>query len=654
MSHEQNDSTTPAKGFREWLVTNSAGSFAMGTPERLAERKYHGLLNVRSQQFLDPHQVLNEINEVITTPLGGFELGAFHYGSLIHPKGFQHLVSFSAGPVPRWEYALGTMKVSRTFRLHPSHPMVLLEYEVEGAPDGTSISLFPYFSCRRIHDLQFENAVLDGRQFADSQRVIFRFYKGFPEIFIECQEGDFVLNGFWNQRVAYPEEKKRGYPEHEDLFCPGAFRIDLKDKTRISLVAGINESGNGLPGWPEIAGDKAEHITGKSIKQRLSAAASAYVVEIKNQRSTIIAGYPWFGEWGRDTFIALPGLTLARGKYEVAAQIFETYAAQLKNGLVPNVLGRTPDESDGNSIDASLWFIRALQMYQSAAGPEAVKPFIATVFSLLKTMLRRKVRGIHVRPSGLLYASSFPRPLTWMDACVNGLPVTPRSPFAVDVNALFFNAIEFALDWAKRLEKYPFLEVWNPLRDKLSETFREAFWMEKEQYLADSHSGIDRDTCFRPNQLLAIALPYPLMTKHEAKLILDKVRASLLTPMGLRTLAPDHPDYQGHCVGTQAERDRAYHQGTVWPWLLGMYWDAVRYAEGVKVAEKEGQTLLAPFAEHLEEACIGQVSEIFDGEAPHVPRGAPAQAWSVAELLRIAANFSDVGGKRQAPKPRGT
>ena len=647
MIQAESGQPVPAEDFCEWLVTNSLGSFAMGTPQRLPERKYHGLLMAKSPVFADPHAVLNEINEVLLLPEGGVELAAFHYGKSIHPQGFQHLTGFEMDPQPQWKYQIGDIRVKRSLRLHPRRNSVILDYEIEGAPKGSELLLYPYFSCRRVHDLASENALLDGRHRQKGTRLFFKFYKAFPEVFVDCPQGRFELSGFWNQNIHYPEEERRGYEQKEDVFCPGAFRIGVAEQPRVSLVAGLVEDGPGSPILPKIPAKSQ----GRGIKKRLEHAAESFLIEPEKGRTSIVAGYPWFGEWGRDTFIALPGLVLARGEHQRAYEILKHYASHLKEGLVPNVLGRNPEESDGNSIDASLWFIRAMQMLEATAGPECVQDLAPVLFELLETILKGKRRGIHVRPSGLLYTSAFPRPLTWMDAMVDQLAVTPRSPFAVDVNALFHNGICYALTWAKRLDRSDFSAIWTPLRDKLADTFREAFWLEEEGYLADAHDGLEPDPSFRPNQLLALALPHPLLAKAEGAQVLAAVRKRLLTPFGLRTLDPDDPAYRGTCVGTQPERDAAYHQGTVWPWLLGMFWDAVAYVEGAAAANKEAKRLLKPFVKHLEQGCLGQVSEIFDGDAPHKPRGAPAQAWSVAELLRIASGLSQSKGVgKPAPK----
>lgn len=631
-------------GFQEWLLTNTLGSYAMGTPQRLPERKYHSLLVAKTPRFKDPHAILAEVNEVLLFPGGGAELACFHYDKTIHPQGFQHLVSFQEKPFPEWTYAVDRVTVRRRLRLHPRRNAVVLEYTIEGAPEGSELLLYPYFNCRRVHDLAAENAILDGRMGGDDKRIRCRFYKDYPEIYLDCPEGSFEQSGFWNQKVHYPEEKHRGYDYKEDLFCPGAFRVKTSGETQTSLSVGLIEELPGSPIWPQLP---KKAIAGRGIKKRLGQAAQAYLVG-DAKAASIVAGFPWFGEWGRDTFIALPGITLARGEQKLAFEILNHYASQRKDGLIPNVLARNPDESDGHAIDASLWFIRAMQMLETATDADRVAPLVPSVFEMLETMLKGKRRGIHVRPSGLLYASAFPRPLTWMDAMVDQVAVTPRSPFAVDVNALFYNAIRYALVWAERLDRPAFTKVWQPLAEKLAETFLEAFWLEEEGYLADAHDGLEPDPAFRPNQLMALALPHPLLSKKQGARLLKQVREKLLTPYGLRTLAPDDKAYQGTCDGAQEARDLAYHQGTVWPWLIGMYWDAVIYVEGEKAANEEANKILKPFVQHLDQGCLGHIAEIFDGDAPHTPRGAPAQAWSVAELLRVACGLSQ---KKVVGKP---
>ncbi len=624
----------------EWLLANRQGGFAMGCPDRAPRRKYHGLLTVRTPQYDDPHHVLAEVGEALSIGERVYELGVFHYVDAISPNGHELLQEFKPEPFPVWTYRCGDALVVRRLRMHDYANAVRLEYEISGVPPGSRFSLFPYFTCRNAHDLQSENPSLDGRPLRKGSQVLFRFYNGFPEIFIKAPEGgSFETEGFWNRRVAYFEELARGYGFLEDLFCPGAFHQSLDQRTVLAFEVGLTEEGD--PGRFTPPEDEAERSD--NFVARLERAADAFLIQPGPHYASAIAGYPWFGEWGRDVFISLDGLTLARGRLDPAARMLATFSSRLRKGLVPNVLSKTPEHSDTNSVDASLWFIRAVQRLEAVAGADRVASFEDTVFDILEAMRSHKHRGIHVRPSGLLYASSMPKPLTWMDAFVDGQAVTPRSPFAVEVNALFYNAIMYGLKVAARRGDQDFDESWRPLAAALKKLFIEAFWLPEGQYLADAHSGFDPDLSFRPNQLIALALPYRMIAKAQGRAILKQVRARLLTPFGLRSLDPDDPRYRPRCEGDVQARDLAYHQGSVWPWLLGPYIDATLNIEGKAAAKREIIRVLEPFRAHLDDACLGQVSEIFDGDPPHAPRGAPAQAWSVAELLRIAALGRELG-----------
>ncbi len=626
--------THPKNGIaREWLIANRLGDFAMGTPERLPARKYHGLLVARLECYEEPHHLFAEVNEVLRLGTQTYALGCFQYDGAIHPQGFQHLEAFNAEPAPTWRYRLGDALLTRRLRLHPETHQVRLEYELENAGSDAELLLFPYFTCRNAHHLHYENAVLDGRVAEEEGLVRLRFYRGFPGLFMQtAPHARFQADGFWNYRVCYEEEAARGYLGKEDYFCPGHFSHPMGEKDLFRLDVGVWPEDKSLPPFPAPSAKPL----GQGLVARLERAADAFVIRPGRGYASVVAGYPWFGEWGRDTFISLAGLTLARGKRGLAARVLDTFRKRLKHGLIPNILARDPMASNGYSVDASLWFIRAVQEYEAHAGAEKVKRWEPVVLDMLNTMLQHKVKSIHVRPSGLLYASSHPRPLTWMDARVDGIAVTPRSPFAVDVNALFYNAVRYALEIAKRRGRRDFVQIWRRIAASLRVTFQEAFWLEEAGYLADSHNGAEPEPSLRPNQLLALALPFRVVSKSKGRSILKIVRARLMTPYGPRTLDPEDPAYQGKCAGDVASRDRAYHQGTVWPWLLGPYFDAVLNVEGPAKARKVIASILQAFERHLDRACLGQVSEIFDGDAPHHPRGAPAQAWSLAELLRIA------------------
>ena len=334
--------------------------------------------------------------------------------------------------------------------------------------------------------------------------------------------------------------------------------------------------------------------------------------------------------------IALPGLCLARNEVDKALAILESLAARLVNGLVPNIPQSGDVPPNAESIDASLLFIRATALTAKRTRSRRITALQEVCLDLIERIGEGADPRVHVDAQGFLFVDRGPWALTWMDALVDGWPVTPRQGYAVDLNALWLSGLTTTLRWAKKLRP-AFSEKWGETAKKLSDHFEEKFWLQDQGFLTDTHDGNRPDRQLRPNQLWALSLPGVPVDKAHKKQALAAVREKLLTPVGLRTLSPDDPGYQPFYRGGQSERDRAYHQGTVWPWLLGLYADAVEAIEGPQAAAEEMIPVLAALSAHVRtEGCIGQISEVFDGDAPHRPGGAPAQAWSVAEVLRIA------------------
>lgn len=634
--------------FAEWLVVNRIGCFAMGTPCRLPQRKYHGLLVSRSNATSEPWHVLAETSEWLRVADQTFELGSFYYDDCIHPLGYLHQTDFEPTP-PTWRYRCGATLVARRLRLAEREPAVEIEYTIESSPGQVELDVAPLLTGRCAHHLQFER----------SGPRVHRHEDGALEVWLPDTPASVHLqspNGgahtgetYWNRQVHYPEERRRGYPDREDLYVPARFRWSLRAGERVLLRVSLGP----MPP-PEAWVETERHAEGGSertpapLEHRLEQAASAYVIETGERRASVIAGYPWFGEWGRDTFIALPGLTLARGDHARAAEVLDHFAAHRKDGLIPNVIGPDFDSTNTHSVDATLFFVRAVRAVEEAAGAQFARRWWPTVIELLESLRGSRAVGVQVTNDGLLAADRRPLAMTWMDAIVDGEAVTPRAPLAVEIQALFHDAALYGLRilgraargeaWDAGIAKPNETAVpWHEIVSKLERNFLPRFRC--GSHLADSVNGARRDTAVRPNQLFALIGARPLVRGTLAKSTLDAVRRSLLTPMGLRTLDPEDPRYRGRCEGTQRERDLAYHQGTVWPWLVGPYLDAVASVEGPKAALEETARVAEGFRGHLDRACWGHVSEIFDGDAPHMARGAPAQAWSVAELLRVLRTY---------------
>jgi len=372
--------------------------------------------------------------------------------------------------------------------------------------------------------------------------------------------------------------------------------------------------------------------------------AAQQFVEKRGDKVLIIAGYPWFGSWGRDTFISLPGLALARHDIKLFREVLETQVNRMKDGLFPNM--GVEGHYAFNSVDAPLWFFWSLQQYKENGGSDCYERYGAAAKSVLNAYKDGTAFNIHMKDNGLVYADAHGKSLTWMDAVVNGIPVTQRRGYAVEINALWYNAVCFSLEMAKAEKDKKFIKEYGFLPDLIKKSFVELFWDESIGYLADYVNDEEgRNFFVRPNMIIAVSLPFTMLEKDQMKKILDIADKELVTPRGLRTLSPGNKFYKGVCSGNQEERDKAYHQGTVWPWLLGPF------CEGwLRVYGKQGVQKIKNLIYGLEE-CMGEhgittLSEIHDGDPPHAPRGAISQAWSVGEVLRIIAllkkNYSNL------------
>jgi len=618
----------------EWLSTNARGSFAIGTIDRRPRRKYHSLLTVREPGVGEPLNMVAEVEEWFRIDGQNIALHSYDWGSTIEPNGFDHLTRFE--PLPRWTYRVGALTVTRELWLENGADAVWIRYSIDGVTKPVDLRLRPLIRCRPLHDLTFANAFLNGKldlEDGKSLRVTMHPYENVPALVASLHgiRGTFRADGHWYEGVHYEWERERGYPDAEDLFTPGEFQVEVERDGAFCVRLGTTPpSTDHAQVLSTVPGSR------RSFVQELDEAAEAYLVELDGGRTGIIAGYPWFGEWSRDALIALPGLCLARNEVDRALDILDSLAARREHGLIPNIPQSGDVPSNAESIDATLLFIRATALTTKRSRSRRVGALQEACLDLIDCVGDGADHRVHVDPQGFLRLDHGPWALTWMDALIDGRAVTPRNGYAVDLNALWLFGLQTALRWAKKLRP-EFVDRWSKPAQTLTEHFEERFWLRDRGFLTDTHDGRHPDNKLRPNQLWALALPGIPIEKAHKKQALDAVRKQLLTPVGLRTLAPDDPDYRPVYQGGQTDRDRAYHQGTVWPWLLGLYADAVTAIDGPSVATEEMMPVLAALCAHLRtEGCIGQISEVFDGDAPHRPGGTPAQAWSVSEVLRVA------------------
>lgn len=627
---------------RETLRSNRAGSYASMTLVGCNTRKYHGLL-VCPMEHLDndKHVLLSSLDVTVSRDKEEFNLGIHKYqGDLFIPRGHKYVQDFKIDVVPQIFYRVGSVQIVRESLLVEKEQQILIKYTILEADKPVKLKFTPFLAFRNMHQLSKANMHANTKVKPVPNGIKSKLYDGYPYLHMQfSKKVEFVQVPDWYYNIEYIEEQRRGYDYKEDLFVPGFFETTAKKGESIIFSASTKECN------PETISRKYtleynKRIPRDSFKNCLINSAEQFIVK-KDKKTEVTAGYPWFGTWGRDTFIALPGLTLTLGDQKTFLAVVDTMVAKIRNGLFPN-MGSDEDPAF-NTVDASLWFFWALQQY--AYSTNTFAPLWKTYGTVLKSILNSYQKGtlhnIHMLENGLIYAGEPGKALTWMDAVVFGKPVTPRIGSPVEICALWYNAICFSLQLAEKAGDDSFIKKWEKLPKKIKVSFSKTFWDQEKGYLADYSDGEFKDWSIRPNQIIAAALHFSPLDDDQKNAVVETVKRYLLTPRGLRTLAPRNPDYKGIYYGNQEERDNAYHQGTVWPWLLEHYCEAY-----LKVHKLSGlphiKQILKDFEPVMNEHGIGSISEIYDGDPPHNPRGAISQAWSVAALLRIIEKIEQV------------
>jgi predicted glycogen debranching enzyme len=631
----------------EWLEPDGLGGFATGTAAGIRTRRYHALLTCARTPPTSRVTLVNGLDAWLETGAGSFALSSQRYlPGVVHPDGAGRIVAFAAEPWPTWRLRLedGTEVVQEIFVPH-GVPAAVVTWRLlrSGGGPRSVLTMRPHLSGREIHSLHHENPVFRFEPGTQGAARVWHPYDGVPGVAV-WTNGEYSHAPLWYRGFLYVEERARGLDDSEDLASPGVFRWDLTrgDAVWICGMAGAEH--------PDIAPAEGverfldgvrvtERKRRAGFPSRLHRAAAAYVVR-RGEGSTIVAGYPWFTDWGRDTFVALRGLCLATDRLAAAGRILLAWAAELSDGMLPNFFPEAGRAPEFNSVDASLWYIVAVHDYLLASrrvqrevpGAEA-RTLSSTVEGILNGYCAGTRFGIRMDADGLLAAGEPGVQLTWMDARVDDWMVTPRAGKAVEVQALWLNALRIGSVLSPG---------WGRLHRRGTRAFRRRFWNADDHCLYDvvdvDHQPGRVDASFRPNQVFAVGgLPYPVLEGERARAVVDAVEARLLTPLGLRSLAPGEPGYAARYQGGPRERDGAYHQGTVWPWLMGAFVEAwVRVRGRTPDAVREAKSRFRdPVRRHLDEAGLAHVSEIADAEAPHTPRGAPFQAWSVGEMLRL-------------------
>jgi predicted glycogen debranching enzyme len=644
----------------EWLETDGLGGFASGTVSGIRTRRYHALLLPATTPPTGRVVLVNGFEAWVETPAGSFALTAQRYApDVIYPDGASRISLFNSEPWPTWEFSLpGDIRIRQELFLRHGTGAAVLSWTLVDTAAPVHLMVRPLLSGRDYHSMHHENRTFTFTADPADASVAFRPYDGIPAI-VMLSNGQYSHQPDWFRNFVYREESERGLDSTEDLASPGSFHWQLGRGERAIWILKTGattdrESRSRTDVERLYDRDRAAEADRRSaLGTSLDRAVDAYLAQ-RGRGRTIIAGYPWFTDWGRDTFIAIRGLCIATGRLADAREILVEWAGAVSEGMLPN---RFPDRGESpefNSVDASLWYvIAANDLLTAASNNRDILP--AKDRDALETAVRTIVSGyaegtrfgIRMDDDGLLAAGVPGVQLTWMDARVGDRVVTPRVGKPVEVQALWLNALAIA----SRLDPR-----WSNACERGRSAFVDRFFNQESGGLADvvdvDHLPGTRDDTCRPNQILAVGgLPLTVLDRARARRVVDLVERRLVTPLGLRSLAPGEPGYAGRYSGDSSTRDAVYHQGTVWPWLIGPFVEAWVRVRGNTAAVKESarKHFLEPLRLHLSTAGLGHISEIADGDAPFAPRGCPFQAWSLGEFVRLERSVL-AGGKRQSQR----
>ena len=627
---------------REWLETNGIGGYASSTLANLNTRRYHGLLIAATRPPAGRVLMLAKLDETLWLDGRRHELGGNAYPGTVHPQGWRLLDAFALNPFPTFVYRAGPVQLRKTVAAIHGENTTVVAYTLEEAPGPVTLELLPLVAGRDHHSLGHANPRIAVDPELGPGTFAVRPYPETPVLHIRIPGAVFEPDQNWYYQLEYARERERGYDFREDLFCHGRFRLTLTPGKPVAVAI----SDRPLTTDAGARALERERQRRRTLRlgvadtpewiQTLATAADQFRAHRGAAGRTVIAGYPWFCDWGRDTMISLPGLYLTTGRHEEAKAVLRTFMDHVDAGMIPNRFPDGPGSPAYNTADATLWFFVAAYKYWLVS---ADLPFLRSeLYPLLQTVLdwhdRGTRHGIRVAADGLLEAGTPDSQLTWMDAKIAAGPVTPRPGKPVEVNALWYNALTIVGALATALGRQRQAVLHHERAARVKRRFAAAFWNPARNCLFDVVTDNHADAALRPNQVMALGLPFPVLEGPKAAAVLRVVEDELLTPFGLRTLARADSGYSPACSGNGETRDRAYHQGTVWAWLLGPYLTAAARQFGPAGARQRSGPLLAQLGTHLETAGIGSVSEIFDGDPPHAARGCIAQAWSVAEILR--------------------
>lgn len=635
---------------KEWLETNGLGGYSSSTISSCNTRRYHGMLVASVPPHMTRMVLVNALDEGVVINGVRHDLSAQQYPGVVHPHGDRNLIGFRLDPWPIWTYRIDSFIVEKSLTMIHGQNTVLVTYKLRKENTEAELIIRPFLTGRYFHALHQENAALNAQAEVRNGVTILNPYPGIPSIFFHQNAKTYTPSFNWYRQTEYARERDRGLEFHEDCWSPGEFRYTLRSDSEAVLI--ITTEGAGyfdssyhlnaernrrrklLSGW-EATDDVTHHLV---------QAADQFLVQGSREQidrgvgRCLIAGYPWFEAWGRDTFIALPGLLLVTGRHAEAKAILKTAAEMCQEGLIPNRYALDGSSAQYNSVDTSLWFIIAA--FHTLRYTKDFDFIRDTLWDTMKSIVEHYQNGthfhIHMDVDGLILAGQAGQQLTWMDAKIGDWVVTPRIGKPIEIQALWYNTLRIMEQIGQRLGDKENARRWGGLAEKVWNTINREFWYEEGGYLYDVINGDEKDSTLRPNQIFAVSLPFESVTPDRAAKVINFVEERLLTPFGLRTLDPRDKRYASRYQGDSRTRDAAYHQGTVWPWLIGPFLTGYQKVHGKSPrVQAHLRAHLALLLTHLWESGLGTISEVFDGDMPHEPRGCIAQAWSVAEVLRV-------------------
>lgn len=650
---------------REWLITNGRSGFAGAAITGANSRKYHGLLIACLTSPEERYMILNKLEERVICEEATYPLTTTKYQKDI-VKGYKNQQSFSYEGLPQYRYMINGLTIDKQVALAYGKNTVIIAYDITGNSKNSVLQIEPLLTCRNPGEcskkinLTFIREQISEKEYNvalhNEQRFIPRYNKDIV-VRLWSSEGVFKEDEGLSEKVFYDVDETTGDPCMEQLYKPGYYEINIGayEKKTIYIVCTLEEGR--VDPEKVLMGEKLRinqlrntFEENRLIAKYLPIAADHFIVQRDSINSkTILAGYPWFLDWGRDTMIAFNGLTLATGRFEDAKEILKSFVLYEKDGLIPNMFPSSKGEPLYNTVDASLWFIHAAYSYLLYTNNKEDLTFIAQeIYPYLKKIIKAYREGthfsIHMEKDGLIWAGSGLDQVTWMDVRVNDVVVTPRHGKPVEINALWYNALKIMSYLEERFENQS-KEGYKELADQVKNAFNKVFWNEADGCLYDVVDENGGDRSIRPNQIWAVSLPFTMLSQEKAKRVVHKVFEDLYTPYGLRSLAPTHKDYHSSYKGKLFDRDMAYHQGTAWGFPIGAFFTAYcKVNQYSKEALDFIESLIEDQEVDLENQCLGTIAEIFDGDSPHFARGCYAQAWSVGELLRVY--YEDLlGGK---------